>query len=105
MLLRWWQATPRPLAWLGKRSNAADLPTEASKHLLKSGVGAGFSTKMVALPKLDAGQLVKVAVEDMPVLYREGALVQLSRRESLSLTAAAVLSHIEKVAEVCGLCI
>lgn len=78
--------------------------TEAAKHLLKSGVGAGFFTKMVALPKLDAGQLVKVAVKDMPALHRERALVRLPRRESLSLTATALLSHIEKVAEVCGLC-
>ncbi len=104
LLLRWWQATPRALARLCERANAADLPTETAKHLLQSGAGAGFFTRMVALPELDAGRLVRVTVEDMPEMYRESALVRLSRRKTLPTVSAAFVNRVTEVAETYGLC-
>lgn len=104
VFLRWWQATPRVLARLCERANAADLPTETAKHLLKGGTGAGFFTKMVALPELDAGQLVRVPVGDMPEVYRESAVVRLSRRETLSTVSATFIGRMREAAETYGLC-
>lgn len=105
VFLRWWQATPRALARLCKQTNAADLPTETAKHLLRSGLGAGFFTKMVAAPELESGELVRIPVDDLPKLYRKSALVKLARREVLSPAAIAFVDYLKKVANFSELCV
>ena len=99
VFLRCWQVTPKPLAHLCKQANAVDLPTETAKYLLRSGVGAGFFTEMVALPEVETGELVRVAVDDMPKLYRGSALVRLTRRESLSPTTVTFVDQVKRTAE------
>lgn len=103
VLLRWWQVTPRHLERLAERARAADLAVETATHLLESGVGAGFYTKMVGLPSLSAGTLVNVPMMAMPSLYRDTALVRLARRDTLSGTAEAFVAYVQKVSERHGL--
>jgi LysR family carnitine catabolism transcriptional activator len=103
VLLRWWQVTPRHLERLAERARAADLAVETATHLLESGVGAGFYTKMVGLPSLNAGTLVNVPITAMPSLYRDTALVRLARRDTLSGTAGAFVAYVQKVGERHGL--
>lgn len=85
MLLRWWQITPAPIATLAaKAKHIADLPTNTGKALLHDSMGVGFFTKMVILPELEAGGVVELEVTDMPPLYRDTALVKLTRNSELS---------------------
>jgi LysR family transcriptional regulator, low CO2-responsive transcriptional regulator len=85
MLLRWWQVTPMPIATLAaKAKHVADLPTNTGKFLLQDSMGIGFFTRMVILPELEAGSVVALEVTDLPPIYRDTALVRLSRNSTLS---------------------
>lgn len=89
MLLRWWQVTPMPIATLAaKAKRVADLPTHTGKALLQDSMGIGFFTKMVILPELESGSVVGLEVTDMPPIYRDTALVRLSRNKELSPAAS-----------------
>jgi LysR family transcriptional regulator, low CO2-responsive transcriptional regulator len=82
MLLRWWQATPTPITALASQANSvADLPTDTGKFLLREGRGLGFFTKMIILPELESGLAAELKVTDMPTIYRDSALVHLTRTQ------------------------
>ncbi len=85
MLLRWWQVTPMPITSLAtKAKQVADLPMNTGRFLLQDSLGMGFFTKMVILPDLETGNVVELEVTDMPFIYRDTALVRLSRNSNLS---------------------
>jgi LysR family transcriptional regulator, low CO2-responsive transcriptional regulator len=85
MLLRWWQITPMPIATLAaKAKRIADLPINAGKSLLHDSLGIGFFTRMAILPELENGSVVALEVTDLPPIYRDTALVKLSRTTELS---------------------
>jgi LysR family transcriptional regulator, low CO2-responsive transcriptional regulator len=89
MLLRWWQVTPIPIASLAaKAKQVADLPMNTGRFLLQDSLGMGFFTKMVILPDLETGSVVELEVTDMPPIYRDTALVRLSRNSNLSPAAS-----------------
>jgi DNA-binding transcriptional LysR family regulator len=88
LLLRWWQTTPLEITELAARAHVAmDLPLETGLHLLHSGQGVGFFPKMLVKAGIDRGDLVEVQVQDFPPIYRDTALVHLTRRERLSAPA------------------
>ena len=89
MLLRWWQITPIPVATLAaKAKHVADLPMNTGRFLLHDSLGMGFFTKLVILPDLEAGSVIELEVTDMPAIYRDTALVRLSRNSNLSPAAS-----------------
>jgi LysR family transcriptional regulator, low CO2-responsive transcriptional regulator len=89
MLLRWWQVTPMPIATLATHAkHVADLPINTGISLLHDSLGMGFFTKMVILPDLEAGTVVELEVSNMPPIYRDTALVRLTRNSGLSPAAS-----------------
>jgi LysR family transcriptional regulator, low CO2-responsive transcriptional regulator len=100
MLLRWWQVTPMPITTLATRAkHVADLPMNTGRFLLQDSPGMGFFTKMVILPDLEAGSVVELEVTDMPTIYRDTALVRLSRNAELSPAAKNFVQLLRKQAE------
>jgi LysR family transcriptional regulator, low CO2-responsive transcriptional regulator len=88
MLLRWWQVTPMHIASLAAKAKyISDLSTDTAKFLLQDGLGVGFFTKMVILPELESGSVVEIGVTDMPPIYRDTALVRLTRNSEVSSAA------------------
>jgi LysR family transcriptional regulator, low CO2-responsive transcriptional regulator len=89
MLLRWWQTTPLPIATLAtKAKHVADLPMNTGRFLLHDSLGLGFFTRLVILPDLETGVVVELEVTDMPTIYRDSALVKLTRNQNLSPAAS-----------------
>jgi LysR family transcriptional regulator, low CO2-responsive transcriptional regulator len=54
---------------------------------------------MVILPDLEAGSVVELEVTDMPTIYRDTALVRLSRNAELSPAAKNFVQLLQKQAE------
>lgn len=100
MLLRWWQVTPMPIATLAaKAKHVADLPMNTGRFLLHDSLGMGFFTKMVILPDLEAGTVMELEVTDMQPIYRDTALVRLSRNTELSPAANNFVQLLQRQAE------
>lgn len=100
MLLRWWQMTPTPIATLAARANhVADLPMNTGRFLLHDSLGLGFFTSLVILPDLEAGIVAELEVTDMPVIYRDSALVKLTRNQSLSPAASNFIKLLQSQAK------
>jgi len=104
LLLRWWQATPMDVTRLaaGARS-VADVPMDTGRFLLAHGVGVGFFPRMVIAPDLEGGRVVEVPVADLSPLYRDSALVRLTRHATLSPVAAHFLAILRDEAARVGL--
>jgi LysR family transcriptional regulator, low CO2-responsive transcriptional regulator len=51
-------------------------------------LGLGFFTRLVILPDLETGVVVELEVTDMPAIYRDSALVKLTRNQTLSPAAS-----------------
>jgi DNA-binding transcriptional LysR family regulator len=82
LLMRWWQRTPLQIMQLASQARqVADLPTDTGRYLLFKGLGAGFFTRSLVEPDLDTGRVVEIQIDDMPPIYRDSALVCLSRNE------------------------
>jgi len=104
LLLRWWQDTPLHIAQLAAQApKVADVPMDTGRFLLRSGKGAGFSTKMVILPDLEAGHVVELEISDMPPIYRDTALVHLSRHTALSTPASNFVRFVKAQAQRTGI--
>lgn len=96
---RWWQVTPLAINRLNEQARkVADVPMEVGKHLVHSGLAAGFFPKMLVQPELDAGLLVPLELEGLPPMHRETALVQLARRPHISPIARHFMDLVAKVA-------
>lgn len=85
--LRWWPKHDPRVTRLAERSGrSVDLPMEAARSLVLTGVGAGFFVRTLVADDLACGALVEVAVRGMPPLHRDVALV---RRRGAALSPAA----------------
>ncbi|HRW04736.1 MAG TPA: LysR family transcriptional regulator [Caldilineaceae bacterium] len=79
LLMRWWQITPDPLVQLAARARAVyDLPMATGYQLVQQGIGAGFFNITQIADALAQGQLVPLTVADMPILYRDTAVVHVT---------------------------
>lgn len=79
LLMRWWQITPEPLAQLAAHAQVVyDLPMATGYQLVHSGIGAGFFNCTQIAASLAEGILVQLSIIDMPLLYRESAVVRLA---------------------------
>jgi LysR family transcriptional regulator, low CO2-responsive transcriptional regulator len=104
LLLRWWQTTPLEISELAAQARVAmDVPLETGLHLLWSGQGVGFFPKMLVQAGLLAGNLVEILVRDLPPIYRDTALVHLTRRARLSVSAQHMLGSLLEEVQSQGL--
>jgi LysR family transcriptional regulator, low CO2-responsive transcriptional regulator len=88
LLLRWWQTTPLEITSLAARARASiDAPMETGLHLVKHANAAGIFPKMMVRAALERNELHEVHVQDLPPLFRDTALVHLTRRDQLSTLA------------------
>ncbi|GCE18317.1 LysR family transcriptional regulator [Dictyobacter kobayashii] len=60
-----------------------ELPVQTARELLRQGIGAAFITRTAIADELASGQIVEIAVQNIPPAYRESALVHLSRSHTL----------------------
>jgi DNA-binding transcriptional LysR family regulator len=104
LLLRWWQDTPIHIAQLAAQTRkVADVPMDTGRFLLRSGKGAGFFTKMVILPDLEAGHVMELKIADISPMYRDTALVHLSRHTVLSAPASNFIRFLKIEAQKKGI--
>jgi LysR family transcriptional regulator, low CO2-responsive transcriptional regulator len=88
LLLRWWQTTPLEITGLTARARASiDAPMETGLHLVTHANGVGIFPKMMVRAALERGELCEVHVQDLPPMFRDTALVHLTRRTELSALA------------------
>ncbi|GEM49211.1 LysR family transcriptional regulator [Deinococcus cellulosilyticus] len=101
---RWWQVTPMAVNTLNTQARkVADVPMEVGKHLVHTGLAAGFFPKMLIQPELDAGVLVPLEIQGFPSMLRETALVQLARRQHTSPIAqhfAGILAQVARSLDI-----
>ena len=64
------------------------VPAGTIRHLLLRGIGAAMLTRTLVADDLASGRLIEVQVSDLPVLYRDSAVVQLARGGRLPRAAA-----------------
>jgi LysR family transcriptional regulator, low CO2-responsive transcriptional regulator len=88
LLLRWWQTTPLEIIGLAARARVSiDAPMETGLHLVKHAHAAGIFPKMMVHAALKRDELREVQVQDLPPMFRDTALVHLTRRAKLSMLA------------------
>ena len=103
MLLRWWQVTPDPITQLAQRAkHVIDVPTDTGRYLVANGVGVGFFNRNQITPELIASDVVEVTVVDFPPLFRNTALVRLTRNSTLSAAATHFIESIRTQAKALG---
>jgi DNA-binding transcriptional LysR family regulator len=101
--LRWWRQHDPLVTELADRSGTAtDLPMEVARHLILSGMGAGFFARTYVRTDLAGGVLVEIPVRGMASLHRDVALVR-RRGTSLSPAAAALVQALRAQAGRIGL--
>lgn len=83
-----WGPSARPLmARLGGLDEVlVEVPIDTARQLLLRGVGAAFLTRTLVMEDLAEGRLVELAVENLPPLFRDSALVHLRERALPSAT-------------------
>jgi len=89
MLLRWWEVTPVNLSHIALRAKTmVDVPMDTGRHLLRHSEAVGFFTRAYIHAELAVGDVVELPISDLPMLYRDSALVRLARNETLSAAAS-----------------
>ena len=104
LLLRWWQITHPEVARLAARAKfMADVPQEVALYLVREGHAFGFFTHAYIHRELKQGEVVQVPVTDMPMIYRDSALVRLERSAELAPAANALIRCLQEQAAQMGI--
>jgi DNA-binding transcriptional LysR family regulator len=104
LLLRWWTSLPSPLARLAQQAEPLlDVPMDTGRHLVRGGVGAAFFPWMQVADAVAAGQLAVIAVQDMPALTRQSALVRRAADAPLAPAAEQLVATMRERATQLGL--
>jgi len=102
--LRWWKTLHPTIAQIAAQSESSIIVSmESARHMLRSGIGLGFFTRVHVLDDLNSGVLVELTVEDLKPLTRESALVWLPRQSSLSAAAESFVECLRVQAVQFGL--
>jgi DNA-binding transcriptional LysR family regulator len=96
------QSLEQTLGLADRSGTATDLPMEVARHLILSGMGAGFFARTYVRTELAGGVLVEIPVRGMASLHRDVALVR-RRGTSLSPAAAALVQALRAQAGRIGL--
>jgi DNA-binding transcriptional LysR family regulator len=103
LLLRWWQVTPDPVTRLAQRAkHVIDVPTDTGRYLLANGIGAGLFNRGQVMSELIAKGVVAIEIVDLPPLFRDSALVRLTRNSTLSAAATHFIDNIHDQAKQLG---
>jgi DNA-binding transcriptional LysR family regulator len=102
--LRWWQKHDPKILELAERTGSAiELPMETARRLALGGVGVGFFARTYVSDDLERGDLVEVAVSDMPRIFRDSALVRRAHAGPLSPASAGLVEALRRQAGALGL--
>lgn len=103
ILLRWWQITPEPLTQLAQQAGQTiDVPTDTGRYLIANGYGAAFFNRGQITSELVGKEVVEIEVVDLPLLYRDSALVRLTRNSTLSAAASHFIDCVHQQASRLG---
>lgn len=95
--LRWWQVMPMAITRLVNRAKTvADVPMDTGRFLIRSGIGMGFFPEAAIMADIEAGCISTLTVSDFPPIFREIALVHLTRHKHLSAAAINFIQLIEQ---------
>ncbi len=104
LLQRWWQSTPPLIARLASQAQSvADVPQHTGRYLVLQGVGVGFFPSILIEEDLASGRVVTLSVADLPPVYRDTALVRLTRTTQLSAAATHFSAMLRERAQQLGL--
>lgn len=99
LLLRWWQITPPEIMQLARLARyTADVPHDIAVYLTREGHTCGLFTHGFVAQELKEGSLTAVPITDLPLLYRDSALVRLDRQSECSLATIALIATIQEQA-------
>ncbi|MEM7798710.1 MAG: LysR family transcriptional regulator [Chloroflexota bacterium] len=99
LLLTFWQVTPEPVKQLAENATStAEVPTDTGRFLIANGIGAGFFNKGQISPEIIPDEVVEIKIKDLGRLYRESALVRLTRHSTLSTSAIYFIEVIKEQA-------
>jgi LysR family transcriptional regulator, low CO2-responsive transcriptional regulator len=102
--LRWWRNHHPELVRMAEESGrSVDVPMEAARQLVVSGLGAGFFTRTYIADELARGQLVTLELRDFAPLRRDAALVRRGRAVPLSPAGVQLMAALRKQAQTLGL--
>lgn len=102
--LRWWKTMHPTISRIAAQCESSITASmESARHMVRSGIGMGFFTRVHVLDDLASGVLVELTVEDLEPLTRESAVVWLPRDLPLSAAAAAFVAGLRMQAERLGL--
>jgi LysR family transcriptional regulator, low CO2-responsive transcriptional regulator len=103
LLLRWWQVTPDTVTQLAQRAAyVIDVPTDTGRYLLANGIGAGLFNRGQVMSELMANDVVEIEIVDLPPLFRNSALVRLTRNSTLSAAATHFIDNLHDEAKRLG---
>jgi DNA-binding transcriptional LysR family regulator len=104
LLLRWWLELPAPLARLAERAQSrVDVPMDTGRQMVLHGSGAGFFPWMQVAEPVHAGQLREIALDDVPPLVRDSALVRRAAAPPLGPAAQALVANLRRHARMLGI--
>jgi DNA-binding transcriptional LysR family regulator len=97
LLVRWGSSMNSALSRIDlQTAPLVEVPVETVLHLLSHGIGVAFITRTLVKDDLAAGRLIEVTVADLPPLFRDSALVRLTRGGALP---AAITNFVETLRE------
>ncbi len=103
IVLRWWQVTPDTVTQLAEQAtHSVDIPTDTGRYLIANRIGAGFFNQSQVTPELIGNDVVEIPIVDLPTIYRNSALVRLSRNTTLSAAATHFVDSIRNQARQMG---
>jgi DNA-binding transcriptional LysR family regulator len=80
-----------------------EVPLETVRYMLRQGVGVSLLTRTLVAQELKNGSLVELKPLDLPLLYRESALVKLANGQELSQISARFIEFLEEEARSSGI--
>jgi DNA-binding transcriptional LysR family regulator len=101
--LRWWKTMHPTITQIASQSESITVSMDSARHMLRSGMGMGFFTRVYILDDLKSGALVELKVSDLEPISRESALVWLPRESPLSAAAEAFIACLRQQAIRLGL--
>ncbi|MFN8528830.1 MAG: LysR family transcriptional regulator [Anaerolineae bacterium] len=101
--LRWWKTMHPIITKIASQVENITASTEVARHMIRSGYGMGFFTRLRILDDLQTGALVELKVQDLPPITRDTALVWLPRETPLSPAAQAFVVCIRERALQLGI--
>lgn len=102
--LRWWKTMHPTITQIAAQSESSiTISMDSARHMVRSGIGLGFFTRVYISDDLKSGALVELTVHNLKPLFRDSALVRLPRAFPLSVAAESFIDCLRVQALQLGL--